>query len=179
MSQLMDTPDRYGTVTRIFHWGIALLFAAQFLSAAAHFALGKENAVRQALWSYHMTLGTTLFLLVAIRGIWGLVNLSNRPPHPGTLGTAAKWGHVLLYVLMIAVPLAKLIGAAGGKQPFSYLGVQIFPGHPERVGWMHAIGEWHPTLGWLLALVILGHMSMALIWHRSIQKDGTLARMAG
>ena len=179
MARVMDDSERYGTVTRVLHWGMALLFAAQFLSALAHFALGRENALRQALWSYHPTLGTTLFLLVLLRGVWGLANLSRRPPHPGALGTAAVWGHVTLYALMIAVPLAKLIGAAGGTRPFSYLGVQVFPGQASQVGWMHAIGEWHPTLGWLLALVILGHMSMALIWHRAIKEDGVVTRMTG
>ena len=39
MTSITDSPDRYGLVSRFFHWGMAALFAAQFASAAAHWAL--------------------------------------------------------------------------------------------------------------------------------------------
>ena len=51
MTQLIDRPDRYGLVTRLFHWGMAALFAAQFASAAAHWALPRENPLRETLWT--------------------------------------------------------------------------------------------------------------------------------
>jgi cytochrome b561 len=178
MTTLSDTPDRYGLVSRTLHWGMAALFAAQFLSAAAHFALLRANAVREALWSYHMMLGTNLFLLVLLRGVWGLVNMSRRPTHSGTIGQAAKGGHVLLYLLMVIVPVLKLLSAAGSPRGFSYLGMQIFPARTTEIAWMHTLGEWHGVLGWALALVVVGHIAAAIIWHRLIQNDGALERMA-
>lgn len=179
MTRLTDTPDRFGAITRFLHWGMALLFAAQFLSAAAHWALPRENAIRETLWSYHYTLGTTLFLLVLLRGAWGLANLPRRPAHSGRVGQAAVAGHAALYALMVVVPATRLLAAAGSDRGFSYLGLQIFAPHETEIAWMQAPSELHGELGWVLALLVLGHIAMAVIWHRLIQRDGTLQRMAG
>ncbi|THH35654.1 cytochrome b [Aliishimia ponticola] len=179
MATLTDTPLRYGLVSRIFHWGMALLFLCQFASAAAHWALPRENALLETLWSYHTTLGTTLFLLVLLRGLWGLSQLSNRPePEPGLLGRAALLGHLALYALMVIIPLLRLIAAAGGTRGLSYLGIEIFAPRAEKIAWMDAAAEWHGELGWLLFFVVIGHILMAVVWHNRIQKDDTLRRMA-
>ena len=179
MARMTDTAARYGLVTRILHWGMALLFAAQFLSAAAHWALDRENALRQTLWSYHSTLGTTLFLLVLLRGAWGLWNLPRRPAHSGMVGQAEVAGHAAIYTLMVLVPGVRILDAFGGTRPFSYLGVTLFGGRPQEIAWMTAPAEWHGELGWILAFLVLGHIAMAVVWHRIVQRDEVLARMAG
>ena len=179
MPNLSDSPDRYGLVSRVFHWGMAVLFAAQFLSAAAHWALERENALRQTLWSYHATLGTTLFLLVLLRGLWGLANMSRRPEHDGPMGRAAQLGHLGLYALMVIVPSLRLLSAAGSTRGFSYLGIQVLPARETEIAWLSGMAEWHGELGWILALLIAGHIAMAVIWHRVVQRDDTFRRMAG
>lgn len=179
MATLLDTPNRYGLISRTLHWGMAALFAAQFLSAAAHWGLPREHAVREALWSYHPTLGATLFLLVLVRGVWGLANISHRPPHSGAIGLAGAAGHLAIYALMVIVPAARLLAAAGGTRGFSYLGIPVFPAREVEVAWMQAAAEWHGEMGWILALLVLGHIAMATIWHRRIRHDGILNRMAG
>ncbi|MEQ8896362.1 MAG: cytochrome b [Roseovarius sp.] len=180
MTSLTDTPDRYGLITRTLHWGMALLFAAQFLSAAAHWALPRENATRELLWSYHYTLGATLFLLVLLRGAWGLANLPRRPEHTGGLiGRAAVAGHVAIYALMVIVPFTRLLAAAGSDRGFTYFGLQIFAAREAEIAWMQAPSELHGEMGWVLALLILGHIAMAVIWHRLIRRDDVLQRMAG
>lgn len=179
MTQLTDSPTRYGTVTRALHWGMAVLFVAQFVSAAAHWALPSENALREALWSYHYDLGTTLFLLVALRGAWGLANISRRPSHAGAAGRAAVIGHVAIYALMVVVPFVKLLSSVGSTRGLNYLGVTLVPGRETEIAWMVAPQEWHGEMGWILALLILGHAGMALVWHRMMRRDEVLGRMAG
>jgi len=157
---------------------MAALFAAQFASAAAHWALPRDNPLRETLWTYHFNLGTTLFLLVLLRGVWGLWNLRNRPTESGLMGTAVKAGHVGLYALMVLVPALKIIGSAGGTRGFSYLGLQVFPARKTAIAWTSKIAEWHATLGWILAALVLGHIGAALAWHHLIKRDGVLKRMA-
>ena len=146
MTQLSDTPTRYGTVSRLLHWGMAALFAAQFISAAAHWALPRENTLRELLWGYHTTLGVTLFALILVRGLWGLANIQRRPAHAGLMGQAAVAGHVVLYALMVIVPGVRLLAAAGGTRGLSYFGVQIFSPRTAEVAWMQAPAEWHGEL---------------------------------
>lgn len=179
MTEIFDKQHRYGAVSRLLHWGMALLFAAQFLSAAAHWALPRENALRDTLWGYHTNLGITLFLLVLVRGCWGLVNLSRRPKHaPDAMGRAAVAGHLALYALMVIVPILKIIASAGGKRGLSYLGITIFPAREAVIAWTQALGEWHGTLAWVLGLLVVGHIAVAVIWHRMMKKDDVLKRMA-
>lgn len=179
MARLTDTAERYGAVTRVLHWGMAALFAAQFFSAAMRWALPREHPFRELVWSYHSTLGATLLLLVLCRGLWGLAMVPRRPGYGGPLGRAAVFGHLTLYGLMVIVPSLRLIAAAGSTGGFSYLGLQIFPPRETEIAWMRAMAEYHGELGWLLFVLILGHIAFAVVWHHLIRRDGTLNRMAG
>ncbi|WP_299640429.1 cytochrome b/b6 domain-containing protein [uncultured Ruegeria sp.] len=134
--------------------------------------------MRETLWGYHADLGVTLFLLVLLRGVWGLWNLSNRPTEAGPMGCAAKVGHAGLYTLMVIVPVLKIIGSAGGTRGFSYLGLQIFPARDVAIAWTKTILEWHGTFGWILTALVLGHICAAIIWHHLIKRDDVLKRMA-
>ena len=67
---------------------------------------------------------------------------------------AADWGHRLIYLLMIAVPL-------GGISTF-FLGLDV--------------GELHGLAANVLMVVVLGHALMAL-YHQYVVKDGLLRRM--
>lgn len=179
MARFLDNPERYGTVTRSLHWGMAVLFLFQFIAAAAHWALPEENVVREALWSYHPDLGITLFLLVLVRGLWGLFNVAERPSHPGRLGRAAVIGHLALYALMVVVPAVRILASAGSDRGLVYLGVTIVPARETEIAWMQVPAEWHGEMGWILALLVLGHVAMATIWHHLIQRDNVLRRMTG
>ncbi|PRY92821.1 cytochrome b561 [Hasllibacter halocynthiae] len=177
MAALGDTPHRYGPVSRALHWGMAILFAAQFLSAAARWALPRGDAWRDLFWSYHVDLGSILFMLVVIRGAWGLANLTRRPPHEGLMGRAAAAGHAAIYALMIVVPGARLVASAGSTRGLEVLGLTVFPPRDTEIAWMTAVGEWHGEMGWILAALIAGHVAFALGWHRIIRRDGVYERM--
>lgn len=173
---MFDTPERYGTVTRILHWGMALLFAAQFVSAGARDLLPRGDALRDSLWSYHTTLGITLFLLVILRGVWGLLNLSRRPRHEGKLGRFAKYVHLAIYGLMIVVPGVRILASAGSERGLTYLGFQIFAPRETEIEWMQIPVVLHGEMGWTLAVLVVGHIFMAVGWHYMMKKDGILRR---
>ncbi len=179
MEKYGDTSERYGLITRLLHWGMAAMFAAQFASAAAHWALPRENALREVLWSYHVALGVTLFILVLLRGIWGLLNIPVRPRHSGRVGQAAVAGNVAIYTLMIIVPAVRLLSAAGSDRGLTYLGLTMFPPLETEIAWMQLPAEWHGEMGWILAVLVFGHIAMATVWHHLIRRDGVLYRMIG
>ncbi len=87
----LDTPQRYGRVSRAFHWLMAALFAWQFAGALLYVTIG-DKAITRFVGGSHFTLGFTLFVLVLFRGIWGLANIRRRPIHDGRLGRAAYSG---------------------------------------------------------------------------------------
>ncbi len=84
-----DAPQRYGRISRGFHWLMAALFAWQFAGALLYVGIG-DTALTRFVGGSHFTLGATLFVLALLRGAWGLANLPRRLPHPGRLGRAAQ-----------------------------------------------------------------------------------------
>lgn len=114
MRHLSERPDRFGPVSRAFLWSMAALFALQYSSAAAHWALPRDTILRETLWNYHVDLGLTLFLLLLLRRMWGLCNFRQRPRHQGPVGREASAGNAALYLLMMIVPSVQIMAAAGG-----------------------------------------------------------------
>lgn len=172
----LDTPQRYGRISRGFHWLMAALFTWQFAGALLYVATG-DNALTRFIGGGHFTLGFTLFVLVLLRGAWGLANLKRRPPHPGRLGRAAAAGHALIYALMIVVPSLALLRQYGSGKPFAPYGIPLMPARDSKIAWMVAPGDLlHYWLGFILLAVVLGHAAMAWV-HRVLRKEDVLARM--
>ena len=172
-----DSPTRYGTVSRVLHWGIALCFGLMFGSAIAHF-LGKDSAVDALLWPLHKHVGSLLMVLVLVRGVWALLNARNRPPATSPM---ARVGHLALHALMVAIPLIGLLRQYGSGRAFAPLGLPLFPGFDasQKIDWLvEPGGNWHGELGWALLALIVGHVAMAL-WHRGQAKHDVLPRMIG
>ena len=174
MAGWVDTPKRYGRISCGFHWLMAALFIWQFAGALLYVGTG-DNAVTRFVGGSHFTMGFTLFVLVLLRGAWGLANLTKRPPHTGRLGRAAVAGHGLIYALMVIVPSLALLRQYGSGKPFSPYGIPLMPEH-DKIPWMTVPADiLHYWLGFTLLAVVLGHTAMAFI-HRARSED-VLSRM--
>lgn len=174
----LDTPARYGLVTRAIHWGMALLLAWQFTGMVLRLILGRTPLM--AFWvGSHASVGTLLLALVLFRALWMWINRRHRPPHHhGLMGRLSLIGHGALYALMIIVPALALLRAFGSGRGFAFFGWQIVERGGARIEWMVApASTLHSPLAWTLLALIFGHAAMALI-HHFRWKDGTLKRMA-
>lgn len=179
MAQMVDSEAGYGLVSRVLHWGMALLLLWQFTSVFLPVLVGR-TPVTFVLVSSHQSVGFTLWLLVLLRGAWGLANASRRPAHSGApwLAKAAKMGHLALYALMVVVPTLSISRALGSEHGFSLYGVQLIAEGREPILWLTTPANLiHGFLGWTLFVLIAGHIGMALV-HALVLKDGSLARMA-
>jgi cytochrome b561 len=170
-----DNSERYGKVSRILHWGMALLLLWQFLSAGSHLLL-EDTAVEAFLFSTHKPLGFLLFLLIIVRIVWALANLSSRPP---SINAAARWGHVGLYVLMLVVPALALLRQYGSGRSFEPFGLPLFPGFDaDKIAWMVTPGNLlHSWLGWALLAMIVGHVVMAIRHRKNPAHTDVMPRM--
>ena len=172
----LDTPQRYGRISRGLHWLMAALFAWQFAGALLYVATG-DTALTRFVGGSHFTLGFTLFLLVLLRGVWGLANLRRRPRHPGRLGRAAVAGHSLIYGLMVLVPSLALLRQYGSGKPFAPYGIPLMPEREGKIAWMVLPADLlHYWLGFTLLAVVIGHAAMVVL-HRRLWKEDVLARM--
>ncbi len=171
---ISDSTTRYGSVTRIFHWLMALGLAWMLLTAVARF-INEDAAFTEAVFAYHSQVGFTILWLAVLRVIWALVQSANRPKSD----FAVKIGHFCLYALMIAVPLLALLRSIGSGRGFTYWGVwPIFERTGEKIEWMTALGNaLHGNLGWLLFAIIIGHIFFAIKHSLAPSDEKVLSRM--
>ena len=173
-----DTLQRYGTVSRFFHWAVALLVVWQALKIFDRIDDG-EHWVGQTLVPWHISIGVLVLLLVVPRILWALRNRGNRPPAPppAALGFLAKAGHVALYAALLLMPLTGIAIMVGNGYGLEVFGIELVAGGGDKIPWLAALGgTLHSPLAWLLLVMIAGHAGMALV-HHFVKKDGVLRRM--
>lgn len=177
---LLDSPQRYGLVSRFFHWAMVAVLAWQFSGMVLKVTVGRENAIAAFIMGTHKPVGALLMLLILLRALWALTQWSRRPRQPaGLLGRAATAGHALLYALMLYIPLVALMRDYGRGRGFSPFGIPLFPETGQQLDWMMApANASHGLMGWILLALIVGHILMVLV-HQVFLRDGTAARMAG
>jgi cytochrome b561 len=109
---LTNTENSYGSLTKFFHWAIAILII--FMLFCGYFMSGLS-------WlNYHKIIGLTIFSLAVLRVIWTLTNKHPKLPetmpiHEKLLAHAVQY---LLYLFMLGMPLSGwAMATAFGKSP--------------------------------------------------------------
>ena len=82
--QTLDSPQRYGAVSRLLHWGMATILAWQFTGMVLLNTLGKVPITLFFIGS-HSSLGVSLALLAFLRLLWWAKNAGQRPGQEATL----------------------------------------------------------------------------------------------
>ena len=169
---------RYTTIAKLFHWGMALVFAGLI---ALGFVMTDMSLSPEKLqyYAWHKWAGVSVFLLVWLRLAWRVLNPP--PAYPSTMPLLvqrlAHGGHAALYVLMIVIPVSGwLLSSAKGVQTV-WFGVLPLPDLLEKDKELgHVLHEVHETLNFVLLFLLAGHVAAALK-HHWFDKDDILKRM--
>ena len=160
------------------HWLVAIAIVATF-SLGLYMQDLPLSPGKLRFYSWHKWAGVTIFLLVLLRILWRLAHRPPAPPAgvPAWQQRAAELVHVLLYVLMVAVPLSGwLMSSAKGVQTvwFGVLPLPDLLGKNKELG--DLLAAVHKTLNFSMAGLVLIHTGAALK-HHLIDRDEVLARM--
>ena len=176
---LKNTTDRWGGISQLLHWTIAVLILS---IGAVGLVMGELPRSPKWFWVYtlHKSLGLTVLALVLVRIAWRLY-AGAPPPVEGTPRWQARLAsltHGAIYVLILAMPLSGwLYDSASGLRPFRWFGLaevpKLSPPHEALADAMH---ETHELLFWVLIALVIGHAGAAL-YHHFVRRDATLARM--
>ncbi len=159
------------------HWLVAVLILA-LLPLGFYMEGLPLSPTKLQLYSWHKWMGITVLVLAALRLGWRLVRRPPPPlPAPAWQQQIAELTHVLLYVLMFAVPLSGWLMSSAKGFPVVWFGLLPLP---DLVGKDAALGdllkEVHMVLNLGLAALVALHLAGALK-HHLIDRDSTLFRM--
>lgn len=170
-----DSKARYGTISRLFHWVIALLVLWQAMKVFDRINDG-EHWVGQVLVPWHISIGVLILLLMVLRIVWALRNRGSRPSAPpALLGFLAKAGHLTMYVLLVLLPVTGISFMIGEGYGLTVFGMELLA-RGKEIPWLAAIGALHSPIALLLLATVAGHVLMGF-WHHFVRKDGLLRRM--
>lgn len=176
-----NTASRYGTVARILHWSIALLLVVLFALGWWTTELSYYDPLYRIVPDLHRSLGVLTSVLILARIGWALTQ--PRPALAAGMSRAMRFaahaGHLLLYVLMVAVPVSGYLISTADGRPVDVFGLFELPAllapSNERA---ELAGKVHYYLAFGGAYVVLLHIAAALK-HQFIDRDGTLRKMIG
>lgn len=170
---------KYTLPARALHWLTALAIIAAFALGITTDNMEGFSMQKLKLINYHKWIGIAVLLLVALRLLW---RLSHRPPAlPANMASwekqVAHLTHIVLYVLMFAVPLGGWLYSSAKGYPVVWLGLVQLPdlmAKNEDVAGLIKFG--HKIGAWTLIGLALTHAAAALK-HHFIQRDDVLKRM--
>ncbi len=181
-TQPTNTTATYGWVERGFHWaiaaGIALALVLGKVAYDAPFDTDAALARKAWLFSFHKTVGVTIFLVALARIGWALSQPRPRPLHGGLEGMLAATVHWLLYGSLVLVPVLGWThhATAEGFAPIWWPLGQGLPGLGKDAALSQTLGVLHRTFVWVLLGSLALHI-LGTVKHVVVDRDGTFARM--
>ncbi|MFM0140606.1 cytochrome b [Caballeronia grimmiae] len=166
----------YSPVARVLHWLIAGLIFAQFIIGWTMPDVHRDTLPTGEI-AWHLSVGAAIVAVMVIRIAWRMTH----PPEPATLSPqlslASNATHWLLYILLVAVPLAGWANASARGWMVNLFGIVPFPAlAPKGSPVGMALGDIHSVIAWVLVVLIALHIAAAL-FHRFVLRDSVLKRM--
>jgi cytochrome b561 len=164
--------DRYGRVSRVLHWTIALLFLALIPMGIFASIIPEGTAYRVEYYVVHKTIGVIVLALVLVRLIWN--QKSKRPALDASLTSKerklAHGAHIALYVMMIMIPITGFIMTSFHGAPTFFFAWELEPlwgfSKTGTIVW----GMLHKYLLPYLLYIVLGAHILGALKHQLIDK---------
>lgn len=121
-----DRELQYGPAAWLLHWLTAVALLAMF--AIAWYMTGLPKGPERGWWyGLHKSLGLSVALLVGLRLYWRTrAALPAWPADwPRSVVELAVWGHRLMYLLLIVIPLAGFLTSAYTPNPLKFWGFEL------------------------------------------------------
>lgn len=174
----MSAPvQRFNFAARALHWLMAMAILAMLFIGVG--MVSTVSALHSRLLDLHRPLGIAILLLAAIRLAVRLRYGAPALPQdlPRWQQHAAQVSHVLLYLLMLAMPLVGWAMLSAGGYPVVLGGGVVLPHIVPQSRALYAfLRAAHTDLALLFFATFLVHFAAAL-FHALIRRDGVLRSM--
>ena len=175
---MMSAQQRYHSASILMHWLMFILLIAVYSCIELRELYSKGSEPREALKSWHFTLGLSVFALVWVRLVVRLITQT-----PVINPVLAKWqtalakiGHFCLYLLMIIMPIGGWLILSAEGSPITFWGLALPSLISEDLELATTIEELHETAG-VFGYYLIGLHAVIALFHHYVRKDNTLSRM--
>lgn len=170
---------RYSKIAVLIHWLTALMIVTAFALGVTVANMEGFSKAKLEYIAWHKWLGVTVLGFSCLRLLWRLLN---KPPAyevllPAWQHRAASAIHVLLYVLIFAVPLSGYFYSLAAGYPVVYLKLITLPVLIDKDPVLKPLLEQlHFSLNMILLACFILHVGAALK-HLIVDRDGIFQRM--
>jgi len=175
----MDRPASYSRAQKFLHWAIFVLVSGLYLLTYAEGLFARDGVGREWVWWLHISFGLLLAAFVLVRLV---VRVAVSVPEPDAAANPwearlASLTHGLLYLLLIALPIAGIILAWARGATLSFFGIFTIPApFAADRAFAHQVQDIHGLLADVIVILAAFHAAAALL-HHFVRRDGVLRRM--
>lgn len=169
----------YASSQKAIHWIVFLLVLGVYGLTYAEGLFPRGDPNRDLVWWFHISFGLLLLGLIIVR--LGMRLLYGAPELPSEMTPLEHWlakvTHLLLYLLLLAIPVLGILLTWSRGQALSFFGLFTIPAPfaPDRAT-AGLIKELHGLCANLI-LILAGLHAAAALWHHFVCKDDILKRM--
>jgi len=176
---IKDSDSYYGTISRFFHWVVAMLLIINLFIGYLLFDGNIEDIQKDSCYIWHKNIGITIFFLTILRIGWRVVNKM-----PILEASNANWQRViakinicLMYIITLLLTISGIVMVSfkiGDVYYFDFLLVKSNINKYEDIN--NSISTIHIVCAAIILLSVTLH-SCAAIYHHFILKDRTLKKI--
>ncbi|MFB9127620.1 cytochrome b [Paraburkholderia dipogonis] len=170
---------QYTFVAKALHWAMAAVIITAWGAGYYSSTLSFPQKIQADSIMLHKSIATVTLFLLAARIPWRLIHGAPAAACdvPSLERTAARVGHLLLYICMVALPLSGWLwsSAAGYKIPVAGL-FYLPPLMAKTLALSPVLKQIHISLAYAIAILVCGHVLMALK-HHFLDRSDSLTSM--
>ncbi|MDF3033299.1 MAG: hypothetical protein K0R76_253 [Alphaproteobacteria bacterium] len=175
---LRNTPDSFGSITKIFHWFMAFCIVGM-LTVGWVMGNVESSPTKMMLYGLHKSTGVIILLLALLRLTWRLLN-----PIPQLPSSLHPWHHYIaklsplaLYTLLFLMPLSGFALSQAAGYPIKVYNLFTLPAIlPKNIDLSKTAVLVHKYGAFILIGVLALHV-IAALYHHFILKTNVLQRM--
>lgn len=170
--------NAFGSVSKFFHWIIALLVCAQFYWVWSPNFITLSDTIKTQYVLLHKSFGISILALAILFILWRMVTI--RPSdlsQPFWKHILAKIVHYSLFFLLFAMPILGYLMSVADGRAVRFFGLfelpNLIPANPKMADLYF---QTHSIFGYVFVALIALHVAAAF-HHHFIVKDDVLKKM--
>lgn len=179
MNVFKNTKDNYSTLSKIFHWSLALAVISVIIAGNYMTDLPDSDESKFKIYDIHKAVGVIVLFVGVLSILWRWSNVLPVLPRDMNRGLVmlSRLVHYSLYILLLMTPITGVLMSIYGGYAVDVFGLFAIPAKQEPLkefaGLMHAV---HVNLLYFWVFFIGIHV-LGAFYHLLFHRDRILQRM--